>query len=179
MRVIAGTRKGHRLAAPKGARTRPTGDRAREAIFNIVGPLEGAAVLDVFAGSGALGIEALSRGAARCVFVESDRGAARVIAQNLERTGLKGAAVETRDAFAVLRDLSGRGEEFDLVLCDPPYGDWPELEPRLAVALPTVLAASGVMVVETSDRVDPALPLDRATQRRYGSALITIFRHHP
>jgi 16S rRNA (guanine966-N2)-methyltransferase len=175
--VIAGTRKGHRLAAPKGARTRPTGDRAREAIFNIVEPVAGASVLDLFAGSGALGIEALSRGAERCVFVESDRAAARVIRENLERTRLTGAVVETRDALAFLRDAAHDTSRFDLVLCDPPYGEWAALEGRLAETLPAVLAPAGLLVVETSDRVEPQLPLDRLTQRRYGSALITIFRH--
>ena len=84
MRIVAGTRKGHRIAAPKGALTRPTGDRVREAVFSIVGPVDGAAVLDLFAGSGAMGLEALSRGAACCVFVERDRAAVAVIQSNLE-----------------------------------------------------------------------------------------------
>ena len=84
MRIVAGSRKGHRISAPKGVVTRPTGDRVREAVFNIVGPVEEARVLDVFAGSGAMGLEALSRGASRAVFVERDREACRVIQQNLE-----------------------------------------------------------------------------------------------
>ena len=84
MRIVAGSKKGHRIAAPKGVVTRPTGDRVREAAFSLVGPVAGAAVLDLFAGSGAMGLEALSRGAASCVFVERDREAMRVIQSNLE-----------------------------------------------------------------------------------------------
>ncbi len=177
MRVIAGTRKGHRLASPRGARIRPTGDRVREAIFNLVGPVDGASVLDLFAGSGALGIEALSRGASSCVFAESDRAAVRVIRENLERTRLAGATVEQRDAIALLREARSRGRRYDLLLCDPPYGRWAELEAPLAELLPGVLAPDGLLVVETGERVEPQLPLDPVTSRRYGSARVTIFRH--
>lgn len=176
MRVIAGSRKGHRLSAPKGEHTRPTGDRVREAVFNLVGPVDDAVVLDLFAGSGALGIEALSRGARRCVFVESDRHAARVIRSNLERLHLTGAVVEQRDALAVLRELGSRQRHADLVLCDPPYEDWAQLEGALGAVLPRVLAEHGLLVVETDARTEPELPLDVLTSRRYGSARITIFR---
>ena len=177
MRVIAGTRKGHRLTSPKGAHIRPTGDRVREAIFNLVGPVDDASVLDLFAGSGALGIEALSRGARRCVFAESDRGAVRVIRENLDRTRLTGAVVEQRDAIALLLEELSRGRSHELILCDPPYGRWPELESALAELLPAVLAPDGLLVVETDQRVEPQLPLDPVTSRRYGSARVTIFRH--
>ena len=88
MRIVAGSKKGHRIAAPKGVGTRPTSDRVREAVFSIVGPVDGATVLDIYAGSGAMGIEALSRGAASCLFVEHDRAAARVIQSNLEKLRL-------------------------------------------------------------------------------------------
>ena len=177
MRVIAGTRKGHRLTSPRGAHTRPTGYRVREAIFNLVGPVDGTSVLDLFAGSGALGIEALSRGARRCVFAESDREAVRVIRENLERTRLTGAAVEQRDAIGLLREERSRGRSHDLILCDPPYGRWVELEALLAELLPRVLAPDGLLVVETDERIGPQLPLDLVTSRRYGSARVTIFRH--
>ena len=93
MRIIAGTRKGHRIQAPKGTDTRPTGDRVREAAFNLIGPVDGAEVLDLFAGSGAMGLEALSRGAARVTFVEADRAACRAIDANLEKLRLTGARV--------------------------------------------------------------------------------------
>jgi 16S rRNA (guanine966-N2)-methyltransferase len=177
VRVIAGSHKGRRLTAPKGTHVRPTGDRVRESIFNLVGPVDDATVLDLFAGSGALGIEALSRGARRCVFAELDRGAARVIDQNLERLGLTGAVVERRDALAVLREEASRGRRYDLVLCDPPYELWSGLEARLAERLPAVVAPDGLLVVETDARTEPQLPLDLVTSRRYGSARITIFHH--
>lgn len=145
----------------------------REAAYNLVGPVEGATVLDLFAGSGAMGLEALSRGARRCVFVESDPAACRVIQGNLERLRLTGALVLRKDAFQALREE--RGRTYDLVLVDPPYGTWPDLEPRLAEALPAALTPGGLLVVETATRVEPELPLELITSRRYGSARITLF----
>ena len=176
MRIIAGAKKGHRIAAPKGDNTRPTGDRVREALFNTLGPLEDATVADLFAGSGALGLEALSRGARSCVFVESGHAASRVIQANLLKLGLTGAMVQKRDAFAFLREEAKRGTRYDLVLCDPPYGEWEKLEGDLAELLPPVLAEDAVLVVETDARTEPQLPLDLVTTRRYGSARITLFR---
>lgn len=175
MRIVAGSRKGHRIAAPKGVVTRPTSDRVREAVFSIVGSLEGAVVLDLFAGSGAMGLEALSRGAARCVFVERDREAARVIQANLEKLQLSGAVVANRNVGAVLREERARGRRYDLVLCDPPYDEWDRHAPALAGLLPAVLAEDALVVVETSDRVEPELPLHLVSTRRYGSARITVF----
>ena len=176
MRIIAGSKKGHRIAAPRGDNTRPTGDRVREALFNMLGPLEGADVVDLFAGSGALGLEALSRGARRCVFVESGHAAARVIQANLLKLGLTGAIVQKRNALAFLREEGKRGAHYDLVFCDPPYGEWDKLEGDLAELLSPVLAEDGVLAVETDARVEPQLPLDLVTTRRYGSARITLFR---
>ena len=121
MRIIAGTHRGRRIAAPKGDQTRPTGDRVREALFNLVGPVEDASVLDLYAGSGALGLEALSRGARRCVFAETDPAASRVIRQNLETLGLTGALVLQRDAVSVLREERTAGRRHELILLDPPY----------------------------------------------------------
>src|SRR5947208_8621663 len=102
VRIIAGSHKGARIFAPKGQDTRPTGDRVREAAFNLIGPVEGASVLDLFAGSGAMGLEALSRGAASAVFVESDREACRAIERNLEKLKLTGATVLSRDVLQTL-----------------------------------------------------------------------------
>jgi 16S rRNA (guanine966-N2)-methyltransferase len=175
MRIIAGSRKGHRIAAPKGGGTRPTGDRVREALFSMLGPIDGVKVLDLFAGSGALGLEALSRGARHCVFVESDRAVAGVIRANLDKLRFTEADVVTRDALGFLRGEAAREPAYDLVLCDPPYDAWSELEPRLAQALPGVLAPGGIVVVETSEKVEPQLDLDLVTSRRYGSARITLF----
>ncbi len=139
MRIIAGDRRGARISAPKGTATRPTGDRVREAAYNLLGPVDDTAVLDLFAGSGAMGLEALSRGARRCVFVESDRAACAVIRDNLEKLRLTGALVLQKDVFQALREERGAGRTYDLVLVDPPYGAWPDLEQRLADALPSVL----------------------------------------
>jgi 16S rRNA (guanine966-N2)-methyltransferase len=175
VRIVAGSRKGHRITAPKGAATRPTGDRVREAAFALVGPIEGAMALDLFAGSGAMGLEALSRGAASCVFVERDREACHVIQRNLEKLRLTGAVVENRGASAALRDERARGRRYDLVLVDPPYGEWEEHARALAEHLPELLADDGLVVVETSEHVEPELPLDLVTTRRYGSTRITVF----
>ena len=175
MRIVAGSRRGHRIAAPKGVVTRPTSDRVREAVFSIVGPVEGAATLDLFAGSGALGLEALSRGAASCVFVERDREAARVIQANLEKLRLTGATVVARDVASELRDERARGRRYDLVLADPPYEEWEAHAGTLAELLPEVLADDALVVVETADRVEPELPFDLVTTRRYGSARVTVF----
>jgi 16S rRNA (guanine(966)-N(2))-methyltransferase RsmD len=176
VRIVAGSRKGHRIAAPRGVVTRPTGDRVRESAFALIGPVEGATVLDLFAGSGAMGLEALSRGARRAIFVERDRDACRVISQNLEKLRLTSAVVLCRDVVDVLRDERARGRTYDLVLADPPYDDWAKHAIRLGELIPGVLAASGLVAVETAARVEPELPLDLVTTRRYGSARITVYR---
>ena len=174
MRIIAGTHRGARIAAPKGPATRPTGDRVREAAFNLIGPVDDASVLDLFAGSGAMGLEALSRGAASVTFVESDRAACRTISDNLEKLRLTGARVVCADAVWTLRQET---RTYDLVLVDAPYEVWEELEPRLAEHLPRVLAPDGLLVVETGARTEPTLPLPQRTSRRYGSARLTLFEH--
>jgi len=175
VRIVAGSRKGHRISAPKGVVTRPTGDRVREAVFNIVGPVEEARVLDVFAGSGAMGLEALSRGASRAVFVERDRDACRVIQQNLEKLRLTGAVVLCQDATRALREEQARGHRYDLVLVDAPYEEWDRYAGPLGELLQALLEEDGLAVIETSERVEPELPLALQTSRRYGSARITVF----
>ena len=177
MRIIAGSRKGHTIYAPPGRDTRPTADRVRENTFNLVGPLDGASVLDVFAGSGALGLEALSRGAASAVFVESDRDALRAIERNLDKLRLTGATVVRRDALQALAAEAGAHRKYDLVLVDPPYDRYDEMQPTLARYLPEVLADDGVLVFETSSRLEPELPLSVRTSRKYGSARVTLFEH--
>jgi 16S rRNA (guanine966-N2)-methyltransferase len=176
MRIIAGSRKGARIFAPKGD-TRPTGDRVREAAFNLIGPLdEDMAVLDLFAGSGAMGLEALSRGASTAVFVESERDAQRTIERNLEKLGLKGATILKTDARRGLAAEAAAGRRYDLVLVDPPYRLFDSLQPMLATYLPALLTEDGLVVVETSFRDHPELPpLAERTSRTYGSARITLF----
>jgi 16S rRNA (guanine966-N2)-methyltransferase len=129
-------------------------------------------VLDLYAGSGAMGIEALSRGAATAVFVETDAKACAAIRRNLEKLRLTGAAVLCRD---VLRALATDRRQYDLVLLDAPY----EMTDYTALAryLPAVLAPDGLLVVETAARVEPDLPLAMRTSRRYGAARLTLFEH--
>jgi len=173
MRIVAGSRKGARIFPPKGTDTRPTSDRVREAAFNLIGPVEGAAVLDLFAGSGAMGLEALSRGAASAVLVESDRDAVRAIERNVAKLGLGGVTVVRRD---VLQALAADRRTYDLILCDPPYG-YAEHE-RLAPYLVRALAPDGLLVYETSAREEPDVKgLTPRTSRTYGSARLTLFRH--
>ena len=178
VRIIAGSNKGARIFAPKGQDTRPTGDRAREAAFNLIGPVDGAAVLDLFAGSGAMGLEALSRGAARAVFVEDDREACRTIDRNLDKLRLSGARVVQQDALRALAAEVAAGRRYDLVLVDPPYEMFSSLQNGLSKYLPPVLAEDGLVVVETGAMDDPELPpLSKRTSRRYGSARISLFEH--
>jgi len=177
MRIIAGERKGHTIFAPRGGDTRPTSDRVRENVFNIVAPwVEDARVLDVYAGSGAMGLEALSRGAAAVVFVESEADAVRAIERNLDKLRLTGARVVRADAATGLAQEVTAGRKYDLVLVDPPYAmtDYD----TLARYLPRVLAEDGLLVLETSSRREPALAgLEVRTTRKYGSTRITVFEH--
>jgi 16S rRNA (guanine966-N2)-methyltransferase len=176
VRVIAGTYRGRRLTAPAGASTRPTSDRVREALFSILGPLEGAAVLDLFAGSGALGIEALSRGAARAVFVERGPAAHAALRANLETVGAEPprAIVVAGDARRALRTARRSRDTYDLVFLDPPYAQARLLAGELSRDLPGVLAADARVVAESDRRnpLDITLPL--LDERRYGDTLIRI-----
>lgn len=155
MRVIAGSAKGRRLRAPRGLDVRPTSDRVREALFASLGDrIPGASALDLFAGSGALGIEALSRGAVRAVLVERNPRAVAVIAENLDRTGLAGRARVVRDDVA--RFCRAPGSSFDVVLVDPPYL---LATPEVYALLGDLVAAGGLVrngvVVVERDRRDP------------------------
>ncbi|HEY2371184.1 MAG TPA: 16S rRNA (guanine(966)-N(2))-methyltransferase RsmD [Gaiellaceae bacterium] len=174
MRIIAGTHRGHTIYAPTGRETRPTSDRVRENVFNILGAVEGAVVLDLYAGSGAMGLEALSRGAGRAVFVERDGDAVRAIERNLDKLRLS-ATVLRQDVVTALAAEAGSGRKYDLVLVDPPYEMYSDIEPQLARYLPALLADDGVVVVETDARVEPGLPLEQRTSRRYGAARITVY----
>jgi 16S rRNA (guanine966-N2)-methyltransferase len=167
---VAGSRKGHRIAAPRGDATRPTSDFVREAAFNLIGPVDGATVIDLYAGSGAMGLEALSRGAGSCVFVESDREACRTINANLDKLGLE-ARVLCQDVAVA---LAGGRSSYDLVLLDPPYGEPPH--GRLAPHLARIVAPDGLLVYETAAAVEPVIEgLRVLTSRRYGSKRLTLF----
>ena len=177
MRIIAGEHKGTRIFAPPGRETRPTSDRVRENVFNIVAPwVEEARVLDLYAGSGAMGLEALSRGATTAVFVESEAGAVRAIERNLDKLRVRGATVLRVEATTALAREAAAGRKYDLVLLDPPYA-MTDFAP-LGRHLPTVLADDGLLVVETTARVEPDVPgLTVRTTRKYGSTRVTVFEH--
>ena len=128
-------------------------------------------MLDLFAGSGALGLEALSRGASSAVFVESDAAAAKVIERNLEKLGLDGRIVRSD----VVRHVAGTDERYDVVFVDPPYEMVESLRMPLAEHLPRVLADDGVVVFETAAGVEPELPLTVRSTRRHGSTQLTVF----
>ena len=175
MRIIAGIRRGARFAAPKGTATRPTGDRVREAVFNLVGPVDDASVIDLFAGSGAMGLEALSRGARRCVFVESDRGACAVIRANLEKLQLVGAVCSARTPCRRCERSAGRHARTTSSSSIRRTAPGPLSSHDSRTRCPRCSRADGVMVVETPAKLEPVLPLTVVTSRRYGSARITLF----
>ncbi|HEX2102840.1 MAG TPA: 16S rRNA (guanine(966)-N(2))-methyltransferase RsmD [Solirubrobacteraceae bacterium] len=179
MRVVAGRFGGRRLAAPPGRGTRPTSDRVREALFATLGPLDGERVLDLYAGSGAVAIEALSRGAASALLVERDPRAVAVIRANLDALGLAEpeARIHAGPARSALKNASQRGDTYDLVFLDPPYRSAPELGRELSAALGPLLAAGGRVVTESDRRAPLALDLPLTHERRYGDTLIRIHSH--
>jgi 16S rRNA (guanine966-N2)-methyltransferase len=173
VRIVAGAAKGRRLRTPR-AGTRPTSERAREALFGSLGDIEGLRVLELYAGSGALGLEALSRGAAAVTFVESARAACAVLRANIAAVDLPGACLQCTSVAAFLRRETS-DDAFDLVLADPPYSLGEAELARVLSDLPPRLAPGGVVVVERSARGgEPAWP-DQITpgrQRRYGDAVL-------
>ncbi len=174
MRVIAGRYRGRRLQAPPGEATRPTSDRVREALFSVLGArVEGAQVLDLFAGSGALGIEALSRGAAAATFVDTAPAAIRALRANLEALGAS-AEVRRSDARRFLGGASAAARQYDLVFLDPPYRLAGRLGSELTTALPAVLASGAAVVAESDRRAPLELGLPILDERRYGDTLIRI-----
>lgn len=186
MRIIAGSARGQPLATPRGDATRPTSDRVREAIFSSLGDrVREATVLDLFAGSGALGLEAASRGARSVTFVEQARPALQVIGRNVEQVRrhpeFAGALMVCRgDVFRELGRLATAGELFNLVLADPPYGEIAQRlldDPNLA----TVLANGGVLVLESAkrDRVTPAACWRVTREAVYGDTAVQFLMAQP
>jgi 16S rRNA (guanine(966)-N(2))-methyltransferase RsmD len=177
VRIVAGALRGHRLRAPAGPQTRPTSDRVRESLFQILGPLDGLAVLDLFAGSGALGLEALSRGAATATLIDDAGAAIAAIHGNLETLRVE-AEVRRMDAVRFLERAAARGRQYDLVFLDPPYRRAQALAPRLSAALPGVLSTRARVVAETDQHGRLELGFDLIDERRYGQTMIQIF-HAP
>lgn len=176
MRVVAGTAGGLKLVAPSGHSTRPTSDRVREATFNALGSMgavDGAEVVDLFAGSGAMGIEALSRGATHATFVDSDRRARRAVDVNLATTKLADRALVVGDDVVDFLETTGR--HFDLAVLDPPYAydAWPEV---------LSLLNAEVAVLESDRPIDPGPRWAVVRERSYGTTVVTICRRsvaHP
>jgi 16S rRNA (guanine966-N2)-methyltransferase len=172
--VIAGSFRGHTLVAPRGQATRPTGDRVREALFSILGPIDGARVLDLFAGSGALGIEALSRGAAEATFVDSSAAAIAAVRRNLEAVGVA-ADVHQQRASDFLERARASPPQYDLVFLDPPYRHASLLGRELSTALAPILAPHSRVVAESDRREPLELDFPLRTERRYGDTLVRIY----
>ncbi len=179
MRVIAGERKGFRLDAPLGSETRPTADRVREALFSILGDVEGLTVLDAFAGSGALGLEALSRGAARAIFCDTSTAALRVLRDNIQRCGYGDrAGVHRQDARRRMAADHDAGVTYELILLDPPYRMLPVLQTSFVLHLPALLVPDGLVTLESSGSAEaPALPLRLETTRLRGDVRLTVYRN--
>jgi 16S rRNA (guanine(966)-N(2))-methyltransferase RsmD len=181
MRIVAGIARGRRLRAPKGRLVRPTADRVKEAVFSILESRQacaGLAVLDLFAGAGSLGIEALSRGASEAVFVEPGRAASEAIHANLQAAGFAGEVLEMPAERAIIR-LAAAGRRFDAVFLDPPYGEgW--IGRTLSALDAAGLIVDGGWVVVEHGRGEPAAPqigvLAQQVARRYGDTHIAIYR---
>lgn len=183
MRVIGGTARGRRLLAPRGLATRPTSDKVKEALFSILhgifGPLDNCPVLDVFAGSGNLGIEALSRGAPEVVFVESSREAAAVIARNLETTGFKeNGRILTRDFRSAFASLESARRRFGIVFLDPPYQKGLVEKALVLLSESTLVDDGTVLVAEFSVREEIGNEFGRLRRidgRSYGDTALAFF----
>lgn len=178
VRIVAGAKRGQYLKVAHGSEVRPTSEKVREAIFSVLGPVERLAVLDLFAGTGAMGLEALSRGAGSCVFVEEASAVAEVLRSNIGKFGYKPLSeVMVCDFQEALRRLQDRKSLFDLLFVDPPYRMLPEVEIALGPLLPGLLADEGVVVAEgeRSTRVTfEGLPV---FDRVYGATRVTMIRN--
>jgi 16S rRNA (guanine966-N2)-methyltransferase len=178
MRVIAGQFGGRRLVAPRGLATRPTSDRAREALFSILADVRGARVLDLYAGTGALGIEAISRGAAHVLFIESARPALAVIRENLETLGIEKerARVIGSPVARALGEIAKSGP-YDLVLADPPYADVADALAEIAAPLLSATSEGARFVLEHASRDVPpdVIGFERSNPRAYGDTSMTIY----
>lgn len=184
MRVTGGEWRGRGLRVPRGRAVRPTSDRVKQALFNVLGArVPGSRVLDLFAGSGGLGIEALSRGAQEVLFVEVDPRAASVLKENLATLGAgERATVWRQDVFSAIAKLAGGTRPFDLVLADPPYRHGLAARTVEAVAGAGLLAAGGLLVIEHDPREElpeASAALERVRADRYGDTCLTYYRAAP
>lgn len=181
MRIIAGSAKKRLLKVPSGWTGRPTADRVKESLFNILGDsIIDCRFLDLFAGTGNIGIEALSRGAANAVFVEQDRRASGAVLQNLKLTGFADKAIVLmKDVYRALAELENRGEKFDVVFLDPPYGKGYEVPVIGSLSEARLVSANGLIIAESSKR--EAMPSDVQgfllfRQERYGDTILSFYK---
>jgi 16S rRNA (guanine966-N2)-methyltransferase len=182
MRVIAGSARGLRLTAPAGLQTRPTADRVKEALFSIIASrrdMVGARILDICAGTGSLGIEALSRGAASCCFIEQDRHVLTQLEKNLAKAGLAGRGeCLLLDAMKGLKVLEAKGNKFDIVFFDPPYSSGVYHTVAGALSTHSLLSEGGLLVAECSSRTtlaDRYESLAKIDRRVYGETALEFF----
>ncbi len=177
IRIIGGSRRGRRLTVPPVRSVRPTSDRVREAVFDVLGPLQGEQVMDVFAGSGALGLEALSRGAARCVFIERDPRVCTVLRLNISRLGFQEVSeVVSANFLTGLRMVDARGERYDVLFLDPPYSTSGEVMAQVKPWLQQLLGDGAVAVVEGPKGTNLEVGLEKVFERNYGDTCISMFR---
>jgi 16S rRNA (guanine966-N2)-methyltransferase len=178
MRIVGGTFRGRRIQGPKSKEIRPALDKVKQAIFNILGNLEGKKVIDFFAGTGSIGLEALSRGAAHCTFVDSKIEALRLIEKNIRLLGLQQITQVIRARLPKEIGRLGKESPFDLLFVDPPY-DKNLVNPTLrAIAREKLLAPGGTVVVEHSPRevISPGVGLTLYDQRKYGQTYVSFLR---
>ena len=173
LRLIAGEFGGRRIEVPTGSRTRPTAERVREALFSSLGDVSGASVLDLFAGSGAFGFEALSRGASQAVFVDDSRSAIVCLMRNADLLGAGDrAAVSQADWRSAVARLAAEGQQFDAVFVDPPYALAAEVGADLSETLGPVLAPDATVITESAARAPMPTDLPLLRERRYGDTLL-------
>jgi 16S rRNA (guanine(966)-N(2))-methyltransferase RsmD len=180
MRLTGGVDKGHSLVSPRGIDIRPTSDRVRESLFSILGPLDGEVVLDLFAGAGTLGLEALSRGASSAWFVDRNPRSLKALQESVARLGYDDRVhLLRRDAASAVAQLAQLEPRFDLVFLDPPYGS-PDLEPTLRALGGSGLVTPDGRVVAEHDREDVLEPrygaLVRTDSRRYGRTILSFYQ---
>ncbi len=178
MRIITGTARGHKLLTPEGLDTRPTTDRIKESLFNIITfDLPECVFLDIFAGSGAIGIEALSRGAKRAVFIDESAVCTSIILENLKHTKLiEKSEVLNKDVFLGIAALCAKKEKFDIIFMDPPYGEGLVLPTLKAIADSGILKEDGYVIVERSSKVQ-MLPMDGMKiikEKKYKTTVMTF-----
>lgn len=175
VRIVAGARRSRRLRVPPALAVRPTSNMVREAIFDALGPVVDFAVLDLFAGTGAMGLEALSRGAARCVFVERDRQVAEILRANIRDLDYETKSrVIVGDYQAALPGLESAEGGFHLLFVDPPYKMLPEAEVTLGAAVPSLMHEGGVVVFESDKASHPTLGAVPVFDRVYGDTRVTM-----